>query len=154
MPTTFETTTCAAQTDAITDASKAPNASQFGGKLHVERHEYTLTDAEASSDLIDICILPKGAQIVPHLSAVAMSGDPGTTLTLSVGDGTDVNRFADTLVLSAGGAATLFSSATLPLESYDPTPLTEATKIVGKFETISTLSNTRAIVFWIAYTLP
>ncbi len=151
MPT-FETTTCAAQTDALADLSKAPNAAEFGGKLHVERHEYTMLDTEVTGDIIDICILPKGATVVPHMSAVAMSGDPGTTLTAIIGTAADTNRFADTIVLSAGGAATLFSSATLPLESYDPTPLTDATKMIATL-TVSTLSGTRSVVFWVAYTL-
>jgi hypothetical protein len=150
----FETVTGALQNDARTDLSKAPNAASFGGKLHVERHEYVLTDAEAQADTIDICWLPTGAVVVPHLSAVACSGDPGTTLTLDIGDSSNPDRFADAIVLSAGGAAILFSSATLPLESYDPTPLTTATKIIATVDTVSTLANTRTLVFWLAYTLP
>jgi hypothetical protein len=149
----FETVTGALQNDARTDASKAPNASTFGGKLHVERHEYVLTDAEVTNDTIDICWLPVGAVVVPHLSTIAASGDPGTTLTFTVGTEADPNRFADGVVVSAGGASNLFSSATLPLESYDPTPLTAATKVIAT-ATVSTLSNTRTLVFWLAYTLP
>jgi hypothetical protein len=150
----FETVTGALQNDARTDASKAPNAASFGGKLHVERHEYVLTDAEAANDTIDVCWLPVGAVVVPHLSCVAASGDPGTTLTLDIGTSDDADRFANEIVLSAGGAAILFSSATLPEESHNPTPLTTATKVICTVATAASLADTRTLVFWLAYTLP
>ena len=88
----------------------------MGGLAMIERL-YTLLGTEAQGELIRICRNPVRAKLVPHLSAVCCE-DPGTTLTLDIGDAEDADRYADGIVLSAGG--TILLSSTSCEQSVDP----------------------------------
>lgn len=88
----------------------------LGGLAMIER-VYTLLGTEAGTEIIRICRNPVRAKLVPHLSAVCCD-DPGTTLTLDIGDAENPDRYADAIVLSAGG--TVLLSSVSCLQTVDP----------------------------------
>lgn len=95
--------------------ARLTTANIAGGELNLVVIQYPLAGTEAAADVINLCILPKGAVPVPGLSRVVCSQDPGTTLTLDVGtvDATtgDPDGWADGIVLSAGGIVEFASVA-------------------------------------------
>lgn len=131
--------------------SNKAEASNLTGKLPlIETVSYTLTGSEAANDTIQLMDLPVGAVVIPDLCSVT-SADPGTTLTLDIGDAADVDRYADDIVLNAGGRVGF--NSTLPVPAGITTPyLTVATSRV--FATVKTAAALTAAVklnFLIAY---
>jgi hypothetical protein len=99
------------QLSALTDGSARPTKSPLnGGTLHSIRVAYTLTDAEATNDTLNLCYLPKGALVHRHLSYIELI-DPGTgTLTVDVGTSSNGDCYADGIALSAGGSISFGST--------------------------------------------
>lgn len=110
---------------------------------------YTLLGTEAAADTIQILDLPAGASVVPQLSHVTCA-DPGTTLTLDIGDASNTDRSADGIVLSAGGLVA-FTSGTLPVDATVPTLATEQTRIYATVASADELIADVKVVFTIAY---
>jgi hypothetical protein len=88
----------------------------MGGLAMIER-VYRLLGSEVVGEFIRICRNPVRAKLVPHLSAVCCD-NPGTTLTLDIGDAENPDRYADAIVLSAGG--TVLLSSVSCLQTVDP----------------------------------
>jgi hypothetical protein len=99
------------QLSALTDGSERPTKSPLnGGTLHSIRVAYTLTDAEATNDTLNLCYLPKGALVHRNLSYIELI-DPGTgTLTVDVGTSSNGDCYADGIALSAGGSISFGST--------------------------------------------
>ena len=93
------------QVSALTDGSERPTKAPLqGGALHSIRVSYALTDAEATSDTLALCYLPKGALVHRALSYIELI-DPGTgTLVVDVGTSSNGDCYADGIDLSAGGS--------------------------------------------------
>ena len=109
----------------------------------------TLTGATATNDTIQVIDLPPGATVVPALSSVTCSADPGTTLTLDVGDAENGDRFADGIVLSAGGQIA-FTSGTMPLDAITPARETALNRVVALVASASTITDGTKLIFNLA----
>lgn len=136
--------------DQIAISDKVVNGDRTGGLLLYATAIYTQVNTEAANDTIQLFDLPAGAVIVPQLSHVTLSGDPGTALTMDVGDAADPNRYADTVVLSSGGEVK-FNSGTMPAAATVPYQPTAQTRIYATVKTATSLSGSPKIVFTIAY---
>ena len=110
---------------------------------------YTLLGTEAANDTLQLLDLPIGCELVPQLSTV-ICADPGTTLTLDIGDSGDADRYADGIVLSAGGIVN-FASATVPAAVATPYLVSTLTRVVALVASAATLTATTKLVFTIAY---
>jgi hypothetical protein len=58
---------------------------------------------EVANDTINLGFLPIGAIVYPEHSFLFNETDPGTTLTLDIGDSADVDRYADGIAGAAAG---------------------------------------------------
>ena len=125
------------------------NGDDLSGVVLYLRDSYTLTGSEAANDLIYLPELPPGSTIVPQLCSVT-SADPGTTLTLDVGDSGDSDRYAAGIVLSAGGRIE-FTSGTLPAAVGTPYRLTAPTQPIVKIASANTLTANVKLNFVIGY---
>jgi hypothetical protein len=113
----------------------------------------TLTGATAADDILEIvpaAQVPVGAVVVPQLCSVQCSADPGTTLTLDVGDAGNTDRYADGIVLSAGGQVG-FCSTGVPAAAVTPYRITEQGKIYATVASANTITNGTTLTFIIAY---
>lgn len=68
---------------------------------------YTLAGTEVANDVIVLALLPKGARVIAERIAIYCA-DPGTALTLDIGDddnstAADDNRYVAALDVKAGG---------------------------------------------------
>lgn len=86
-----------------------PLAKVAFGKCRIVEIPYTLAGTEATGDFINLTLLKQSDRVLPGLSTIFCE-DPGTALTVIVGDLSDDNRYADTLTLSAGGVFAFSSS--------------------------------------------
>lgn len=93
------------------------------GKLRIVEIPYVLAGTEAANDIINLTILRPGARVIAALSKVVCQ-DPGTTLTVQIGDASNRSRYSGTIVLDAGGVIELSSVAGTDL--YVPTDVTVA----------------------------
>jgi len=112
---------------------------------------YTLTGSEAASDTIQLVDLPLGAVVVPQ-NSYCTCADPGTTLTLNVGDASSATRYASGIVMSAGGQVG-FASGTLPAAVATPYRIatTANQRLVCTVASAATLTAAVVVVFTIAY---
>jgi len=113
---------------------------------------YTLAGTEAANDTIQLVDLPLGAVVVPQLSYCTTSADPGTTLTLKVGDAADDDRYASGIVLSAGGAVP-FTNTNIPAAVATPYRIatTANQRIVCTVASAASLTAAVKVIFTIAY---
>jgi hypothetical protein len=112
---TTSTSTFTAQTGSGggTPSAQAayPNPRTVGGKLRLAQIPYQLVSSSlpAAGDIIQLGKLPVGSRVIAALSSIQCP-DPGTTLTLKVGDYSNANRYAGIrgtlagLVLSAASS--------------------------------------------------
>jgi hypothetical protein len=111
----------------------------------------TLPSSTATNDTIDITpALPAGATVVPTYCRAVCHADPGTTLVLDIGDAADPDRYADGLVLSAGGDVP-FHTPAIPAGSTSPLKFTTDTAITALVSSASTITASSKITFYIAY---
>ena len=129
------------------------NGDDANGKLTVATAQVTLTSATAANDILTLIpagLLPIGAVVVPQLSSVTCS-DPGTTLTLDIGDAGDTDAYADGIVLSTGGQVA-FTSGTKPAAVASPIRLAAAADaIYATVMSADTVTNNTVLTFLIAY---
>lgn len=136
--------------DQINISAKMVDGDKTGGLLLFATAIVTTTAAMAANDTIQLFDLPPQAVVVPQLSHVTCSADPGTTLTLDVGDAGDADRYADGVVLSSGGQVA-FCSATMPAAVATPYKPTETTRIVAKIDSAASVTADVKLVFTVAY---
>jgi len=121
-----------------------------GASILLATATITLAGTEDVADTLQLFDLPAGCEIVPQLSHVTCSADPGTPLTLDVGDAGNTDRYADGIILSSGGQVA-FCSATMPEAVATPYLSTENLRIYGTVASASTLTATVKLIFTIAY---
>ena len=117
---------------------------------------YTLLGTEAATEIIELVDLPAGCVVVPALCS-AVCADPGTTLTVDVGDDgsggndtADPDRYADGIVLSAGGEVK-FNSAAVTDGNVNPYRSTGPNKVRATIASANTLSAGVKVLFNIVY---
>lgn len=133
--------------------SSQAEASNLTGKLPlVERCTYTLLGSEAANELLYLFDLPAGCVIIPELCTVS-SADPGTALVVDIGDATDPDRYADGIVLTAGGVVNFASTVatTPPAAMVTPYLPTETSRVIMKFITATSLTPSVVLYFNIVY---
>ena len=136
--------------DQINISDKVVNGDRTGGLLLYATAILTLAGTEAAADTIQLFDLPAGAVIVPQLSHATCDADPGTALSLDVGDAGDVDRYANDIVLSSGGQVA-FTSGTMPAAVGTPYQPTAQTRIYATVVTATAVNATVKVAFTIAY---
>jgi hypothetical protein len=150
---TFESALYALQKPDRVNTVRLPNPNQAGGGVQMAVVPYALVATEAANDIINLCILPAGAILLPGLSFVDCE-DPGTTLTADIGYASNPDALADGITLSNGGHV-LFTSGTMPSDALVPAALAAADiAIYATVATASTLTAAKKVVFNIAYKVP
>jgi len=130
---------------------RVKEGANVSGGLKSLQAAYTLAGSEAANDVLYLAKLPSGAMVIPSLSSVYCP-DPGTTLTLDVGDEADADRYADAIVLSAGGSVKFDS--VLPVAAITaPYRLTVEGWVLATVASASSLSAVK-LNFTIVYNLP
>lgn len=94
-------------TDTATDQNTELLATRTDGQdISAKRFQasalYTLPSNLTPGDIIRIAKLPPTAEVDAFASSIFCE-DPGTTLTLDIGDDDDADRYADNLAIASGG---------------------------------------------------
>lgn len=153
---TFETSLYAAQKPDRSNPSRFAAANLAGGEISFARCSYTLLGTEGAADIINLLELPEGASVVPQLSSVTCSADPGTTLTIDIGTAANADGFADGIVLSSGGQVA-FTNTAIPAD-VAPTKLVadsgeKNATVYATVASANTLTADVVLYFVIAYVL-
>jgi hypothetical protein len=136
----------------LKSSSGVRDGDDFSGSVKLATAHVTLTGSTAADDIINIIpaeLVPVGAVVVPQLCTVT-SADPGTTLTLDIGDAANTDRYADGIVLNAGGIIN-FCSGTKPESVATPYRIPEQAAIYATVMTADTVTNGTVLTFVIAY---
>lgn len=144
------------------------------GPLRIAECLYSISSGatEAANDLIYLSLQYPGERLMPSYSKVT-GQNPGTTLTLQIGDSVTANRYSGTLTLSNTATDLFFSSAvgassgaatynpadiTVPAYSSSnppqpiPPPTTvDQTIVIAKILTAGTLTANALILFTLAF---
>jgi hypothetical protein len=114
----------------------------YQGNVRYAIATLAITTGMAANDTFDVCAdLPAGARILPQLSRFVCHGDPGTTLTISIGDSGNSARYCSAAVLSSGGIVE-FCTANIPAAVTTPVKLTSARGITGLIASATSLTAT------------
>ena len=130
-------------------ANQSLAGDRLGGLPLLATAVVILSAATAASDVFQLFDLPAQAVVVPQLCSVTCA-DPGTTLTLDVGDATVPKRYADGLDVKAGGTFG-FASGTIPAGIATPYQPTAPSRIIATATAAGTVTAGVAVVFVIAY---
>lgn len=124
---------------------------KIGANILLATAVITLASTTAANDLFELVDLPAGVEVVPQLSHVTLA-NPGTTLTVDIGDDLDDDRYADGIVLSAGGRIPFASTAATVGDAVaNPHKTKATTRIRAKVMTASAINANVKAVFTIAY---
>lgn len=146
----------------LAQSSGLVNGDDLTGDMRIAQPSYTLLGTEATGEYIELFRLPPGAVIIPQNSSVQCSADPGTTLTLDIGDTgssaqpgfdavvSDEDRYADGIVLSAGGLVG-FCSTGVPVGAVTPFRPKVENLIRAKVDSANTLTAGVKLTFTIVY---
>lgn len=140
---------------AVTSLANRLESKNVEFTVKYKKASFTSISTIAAADTINLCIIPAGCRVIPELSYVRRSGATATTaLTIDIGItgavGTDVDRYADALVITAAGTS-VFTTPAVPDGSLNPYTLTVDTVIVATV-TVATLPLAgEDIEFLIAY---
>lgn len=136
-----------------------------GGQIRMIRSTYTTTTGtdETSGDVIKIANIPVGAVVLPHLSWFYHEAVAGTAWNMSIGDSTDVDRYAKSIDLAATSGVRPFividydstlggEVSAFPDGVFTPLTVTEETRtVIATLGTITAPTASKDIVFCIAY---
>ena len=137
--------------EGLRGASGLTDPTLYQGSVRYAIATLTLSSSMAANDTFDVCPdLPAGARILPQLSKFVCHADPGTTLTIDIGDSTDADRYCDGAVLSSGGIVEFCTSA-IPAAVSTPVKLTSARGITGVIATASSITNAVNVDILLAY---
>jgi hypothetical protein len=137
------------------------NGDDVSGTLLYATAKVSLPNTTAANDTLPLFDLPPGAVLVPQLSHVACSANPGATFTLDVGDDgiasyngstavdADADRYADGMNLASGGVVA-FCAPACPAAALSPLRAKVPLRITAKVATIATPAAAD-LVFTIAY---
>lgn len=120
------------------------------GKSQKASALYTLPANLVAGDIIRIAKLPSTAEVDCFESSIFCE-DPGTTLTLDIGDDADADRYSDNLALASGGHYRF--SASSGDQNLNPHRLTEDAWINATVVASSTLTAGNKVRFRLAYSI-
>ena len=158
----YLTTEATSQTAAATAGKdRVKDGSKVGGNVLKATVQYTLLGTEATTETIKLVQLPAGARVSVRGSSVHAE-NPGTALTMDIGDddldgpagadATDVDRYADLIVLCSGGLVQ-FSSVGTPDAIINPRRLNAQSWIYATIVTATSLTAGQVLTFEIEYTV-
>ena len=104
----------------------------------------------AANDILELAVLPAGAQVVPSLSQAVCHADPGGSLRLNIGTAAAASAFGSGLNLDAGGIVG-FAAAGIPTQTTSRGKLAEDTMVTATVTTATTITANSTITFLIAY---
>lgn len=136
--------------DQLKYSDKIVDPIKTGGLPLIATANYTLKAIDAVNDQILLIELPAGACLLPQESSVICS-DPGTTLTIDVGDAASPNRYATGIDLSAGGQVRFTSTSVMPSSVVTPLVVTKSTVVYATIKTAAALVPGTVLVFTIHY---
>lgn len=84
---------------SLNAASGFPLAQMESGKLRSSVVQYALNGNESANDVINIIKLKIGSKIIPSMSRVVCE-DPGTALTINIGDAGSATRYVNGAALT------------------------------------------------------
>ena len=108
-----------------TFGNRVKRGAQTLGALTVFEEDYTLLGTEAATEIINIHKNRGGLLLVPHLSAVISTANPGTALVFDIGDDDDPDKYADGLICSSAGTFLLSTEATKGVHNTTPVYTTD-----------------------------
>lgn len=125
------------------------NGDDAGGVLLYFGASVTLPSGVAAADTFQLIDLPPGAVIVPELCSITASGDPGTTLTIDVGDSGDVDRYCDGANLGGLSAAgiVLFTAPAIPAAVLTPYRSSDVVRVYATAATAGTVTAATVLKF-------
>jgi hypothetical protein len=153
----FNTAAFNAQKSDRTNTSRLLTQNIVSGDVEFALIPYTLAGTETANDTINLAILPADAIPLPHLSSVTCSADPGTTLTLDIGNADNPDGWADGIVLSAGGQVACTNTAipawvaATPLVADSGFANAGSAKIYATVASANTLTASVVLYFLLAY---
>jgi hypothetical protein len=127
------------------------NGDDAGGVLLYFGPEVTLPAGVTANDTFQLIDLPPGAVIVPELCRILASGDPGTTLTIDVGDSADIDRYCDGANLGALSAAgvVMFTDPAMPAAALTPYRSSDVSRVYATAATAGTVTAATVLKFTI-----
>jgi len=117
----------------------------FGQK--VLKATYTLLATEVATETLDLWEFQAGDIFLPQQSAIVLT-NPGTALTIDIGDGTTADKYVDGLALGAGGTF-LFAAGTSG--NLGPDEFSAATHVQVTIMTATTLTAAVVVNFYLAF---
>lgn len=161
--TTWNSTLYTGQTGSagasLNASSSFPMAQKESGKLRYSDVTYALNGNESANDIINIVELKPGAFLVPSLCRIVCE-DPGTALTLDIGDAVTADRYMDggALTTAHDTSFTAAPSVTATAAWYTPYAIvggtTPTTVIKAKVITATALTAAAKVRFLIAWQEP
>ena len=122
------------------------DGSQLSGNVLHAHAVHTVATADATSDTVQIVQIPAGSWLLPDLCNISHEAG-GTAYTLTVGDGTDADRFSAALDVKAAGS-TPFAGG---VEATSPVKITENTWVTATLTSVTTPTNGNVMKYSIAY---
>jgi hypothetical protein len=129
-----------------------PGPHEFGAKIHTARIETTVAALGATGDILNLCQLPVGAQVMPGYSKISCES-PGTTVTVKIGDGSDDDRYMASKALG-GSVQDIFWTNSPGVDAYTAAPVVAGYETITLTSiTIGTPTSAAKVVISIAYKL-
>lgn len=134
-----------------------PVAKNAQGKLRIVQVPYTINGSEAANDIINLTTLKAGTRVLSARSKL-VAQNPGTTLTLAVGDTSNTGRYANGLTLSNTAFDKEFSQ-NVGTDTYVPTDIVignppssiaDQGTVVAKVLTAASLTAGQKLLFLLA----
>lgn len=151
MPTHYTDTAQFINTRTAGASTPLIPGSTITGQVCLTKSTFIIPASLANGDTIIVTYLPKGAVLVPHLSSVVTDGI-GNTLTISLGDAKEPNRFCGSAALGGTGGSKSLASGTD--YAANATPLETGTWVQATVTTQPSITANKRATFLLAYTLP
>ena len=144
---TLDTDTAARQVEALDNSSKlVKDGSVVSGNVLHAHAVHTVATADATSDTLRIVRIPAGSWLLPDECKVVHEAG-GTAYTLTVGDGTDPDRFSAALDVKAAGT-TAFAGG---VEALAPVKISEDIWLTATLTSVTTPTDGNVMKYSIAY---
>lgn len=98
--------------DGLTFQNRINDTRRVDHPVQITDAIWTLAASYTNNDLVYAVLLPPGAIVYPERSSFYLETSPGTTLTVSVGDLVDDDRYASSSVLGGQTGRVEFTTAT------------------------------------------
>jgi hypothetical protein len=122
----------------------------YQGTLRYAQATVVLPGTTATNDILELAVLPQGAQVIPSMSQAICHADPGTTLRLNIGTAASAAAYSSAMNLDAGGVVA-FTASGIPTQTTTRGKLAQDTMVQAVVTNASTITANSTITFLIAY---